>query len=133
MSYYWFYNFPNQFIWFSVWICIAHFLFHMFSLFWLAVAWIRKDVSTKWKNKFISSKWIVGYSSIWEEGVFLVVVGLATTLEDKMALSSWSTAQATTKCSSELQINVQINGHSWNLFSLALRILLLMVKIWFWI
>ena len=29
-----------------------------------------------------------GYSSIWEEGVFLVVVGLATTLEDKMALSS---------------------------------------------
>ena len=30
----------------------------------------------------------IGYSSIWEEGVFLVVVGLATTLEDKMALSS---------------------------------------------
>ena len=56
VSYYWFYNFPNQFIWFSVWICIAHFLFHMFSLFWWAVAWIRKDVSTKWKNKFISSK-----------------------------------------------------------------------------
>ena len=23
VSYYWFYNFPNPFIWFSVWICIA--------------------------------------------------------------------------------------------------------------
>ena len=41
VSYYWFYNFPNQFIWFSVWICIAHFL---------------STCSTKWKNKLISSK-----------------------------------------------------------------------------
>ena len=37
VSYYWFYNFPNQFIWFSVWICIACFLHHMFILFFCIV------------------------------------------------------------------------------------------------
>ena len=50
VSYYWFYNFPNQFIWFYVWICIACFLYHMFSLFFCAVKWIRKDVPTKLKK-----------------------------------------------------------------------------------
>ena len=40
------------------------------------------------QEKILYGSKIFGYSSIWEEGVFLVVVGLATTLEDKMALSS---------------------------------------------
>ena len=55
VSFYWFYNFSNQIIWCSVWICIAHFLFHTFSFCW-AVAWTTKDVTTKRKNKSISSK-----------------------------------------------------------------------------
>ena len=51
-SYYWFYKFPNQFIWFSDWICIACFLYHMFSLFFCAVEWIRKDIPTKLQKYF---------------------------------------------------------------------------------
>ena len=56
VRYYWFYNFPNQFIWCFVWICIACFLYHMFSLFVCFVKWIRKDVPTKLSKQFISSK-----------------------------------------------------------------------------
>jgi len=56
VSYYWFYNFPNQFIWFSVWICIACVLYHMFSLFFSTVEWIRKDIPIKLKEIFVLFK-----------------------------------------------------------------------------
>ena len=46
-----YYNFSNQIIWCSVWICIARFQCHMFSLFCCAVVWIRKGVSTN-KRKY---------------------------------------------------------------------------------
>ena len=44
---YGYYKFWNQIIWYSVWICIARFLCHMFTLFCCAVVWIRKGVSIK--------------------------------------------------------------------------------------
>ena len=68
VSYYWFYNFPNQFIWCSVWICIACFLYHMFSLFCCAVKWIRKGIPTKtWKYLFHLNKFENDSEFFWTE------------------------------------------------------------------
>ena len=68
LSYDWFNNFPNQFIWCSVWIWIACFLYHMFSLFCCAVDWIRKDVPTKtWKYLFRINKFKNDSEFFWTE------------------------------------------------------------------
>ena len=68
VSSYWCYNFSNLIIWCSVWICIACFLYHMFSLFCCAVKWIRKDVPTKtWKYLFHLNKFENDSEFFWTE------------------------------------------------------------------